>query len=519
MSEEMQGVSTLEQPTPTPATTSTASSEPEVEQMPPLDQIDVPSGGGDMMDEGPALRSGTVVTGVVVKIDSDGVLVDIGAKSEGLIRPNELSREPNQHPSEVVKIDEKIVVVVLEEMKDGTFLLSKKRADFEKAWDRVQAALKSGEVLNAKVIERVKGGLVVDLGVRGFVPASHVGNGKHKNLDKFMDVELPLKVLEVDRGARKVVVSHRLATEEEREAARVNLMTSLKEGDVKMGIVRRVTEYGAFVDLGGVDGLLHVSEMSWTRVKHPNDVVRTGQEVQVKILRIGSNEGRISLGMRQILPDPWDTVTEKFHIGDTVEGEITRPVPFGAFILLENGIEGIIPNSELSHRRILKSSDVVEAGQVIQVKVIDIRPDERRMTLSLRALLPRDAEPELRPGAGAPSAATDGSAPKKKKRRGRDDDEGGGGGDFRAYVNRGASDFGLSLGDVFGSMFDRNAKPAKREKRRPVEDEDEDLSDIDFDTEVTTEAEAAVDADVIASIAPEPVTTIADVIGADSVAE
>lgn len=488
MSEEMNGAANTVE---TSATTDAV-----LEQMPPLDEIDVPGGDGEGFEDSiRELRPGSVVKGTVVHIDSDGILVDVGTKSEGLIRPNEISREPVANLEEEFPVGSEILVVVLEEAKDGTLLLSKKRADFEKAWDRVQEALKTGETVMAKVTERVKGGLVVDLGIRGFVPASHVGNGKLKNLDKFVNTEIPLKVLEVDRGARKVVLSNRVATEEEREKQRQSTLSNLEEGQVRAGIVRRVTDYGAFVDLGGIDGLLHVSEMSWTRVKHPSDVVRVGQEIQVKILRLGSNEGRVSLGMRQILPDPWESVAEKYRQGDVVEGEITRPVPFGAFVLLEGGIEGIIPNSELSHRRVGKASDVVEPGQIVQVKVIDVRPDDRRLTLSLRALMPRDAEPEMRaPVAGGGAPSPESTAGKKRKKR-RDDDEGGGGGggDYRQYMGR--TDFGgLTLGDMFGDMFNKNkGAGGKREKRRRVEEEDDDLSDIDDEPLETPEAEEATE--------------------------
>ncbi len=496
MSEEMNDA-TLEAVAEVPVTTYAT----EVEQMPPLDEIEVPGGGGDGDFENSLreLRPGSVVKGTIVHIDSDGILVDVGTKSEGLIRPNEISREPIANLEEEFPVGSEISVVVLEEDKNGVIQLSKKRADFEKAWDRVQECLKSGETVMAKVSERVKGGLVVDLGIRGFVPASHVGNGKLKNLDKFVGTEIPLKVLEVDRGARKVVLSNRIATEQEREKQKAETLSALEEGQVRTGVVRRVTDYGAFVDLGGIDGLLHVSEMSWTRVKHPSDVVKVGQEVQVKILRLGSNEGRVSLGMRQILPDPWESVAEKYRQGDVVEGEVTRPVPFGAFVLLEGGIEGIIPNSELSHRRVARASDVVEAGQIVQVKVVDVRPDERRLTLSLRAMTTREAEPEPRvPAGGAPVG--EGAAPKKRKKRGREEDEGGGsgggGGDYRQYI-RSDQFGGLTLGDMFGDMFNKSKGGAKREKRRRVEEEDDDLSDIDGNEplEVMVEAEAEAEAE------------------------
>lgn len=515
-----------------------AAPEPEIEEMPPLDQIEVPGSGGDdrrgggggrgrggrggggrdnFDPGGRELNAGEVVTGTVVHIDHEGVLVDVGTKSEGLIRPNELSREPVQNMEDVVKVGDKVDVVVLDPAgRDGNLLLSKKRADFEKAWDRVQEALGDGRTMQAMVTDRVKGGLVVDLGIRGFVPASHVGNGKLKNLEKFVGQSVPLKVLEVDREHRKVVLSHRLATEEERAKQKEDTIGSLAEGQTRTGTVRRVTDYGAFVDLGGIDGLLHVSEMSWTRVKHPNDVVKVGDQIQVMILKLNLDQGRVSLGLRQILPDPWTTVAERYHVGDTVEGEVTRLVPFGAFVLLEGDVEGIIPNSELAHRRIAKPADVVESGQRVEVKVIDVRPEERRLTLSLRALQPRDAEPERRPAPAvgpdgvtpAPGATEDAGARRERRdrRRGRDDDGGtgtGGGGDYRQFLpSEGAR---VTIGDMFGDMLagrgsrsggGGGGRGAGR-RGRTQEEEDEDLSniddDIDLDTATTDDETAETD--------------------------
>jgi predicted RNA-binding protein with RPS1 domain len=522
-----------------------------MQQMPPLDEIEVPGGeekprrggrgGGGGGRDGfgggntlPDLRAGQVVQGTVVHIDREGVLVDIGMKSEGLIRPNELSREPVANVEDVVKPGDRIDVVVMEpDRNDGTILLSKKRADFEKAWDRVQEALGTGVSLQAMVSDRVKGGLVVDLGIRGFVPASHVGNGKLKNLEKFVGQSVPLKVLEVDRHNRKVVLSHRLATEEEREKEKQTTIQSLGEGQTRTGTVRRVTDYGAFVDLGGIDGLLHVSEMGWTRIKHPSDVVKVGQEVQVMILRLNLQEGRVSLGMRQILPDPWLDVAEKFHVNDVVEGEVTRLVPFGAFVLLEGGVEGIIPNSELAHRRIAKPADVVDAGQMVQVKVIDVRPEERRLTLSLRALQPREAGDDYRgpaaagprPAGGAPGAAPGAtteegagrSREKRDRRRGRGGDEEDFGGDFRQYMGGGGGGTGggVTLGDMFGELFSARggaaagggaAKKGGAKRRRDV-DEDEDFDpnsfEDDFDPNAPTDA-ADVDAEAAGVDAEAP---------------
>jgi 4-hydroxy-3-methylbut-2-enyl diphosphate reductase len=333
-----------------------------------------------------ALTEGQVVRGTVVHIDRDGVLVDVGTKSEGIIPPGELTRESGKRPEQIVHTGEEIDVFVLNTDDDeaGQLILSKKRADFEKAWDRVIEAQRQGETLHATVTERVKGGLVVDLGIRGFVPASHVGTGKVRNLEKYVGMDLPLKVIEVDRDRRKVVLSHRLATEQERQAARDETLATLAEGQVRAGVVRRITDYGAFVDIGGVDGLLHISEMSWTRIKHPNDVLKVGDEIQVMVLKTNLEQGRISLGLRQILPDPWTEAQERYHPGNLISGTVTRLVPFGAFVQLEGGLEGIVPNNELSIRRVNKPDDVVQVGDSVQVKILEIRPEERRMTLSIR---------------------------------------------------------------------------------------------------------------------------------------
>jgi len=331
------------------------------------------------------LSEGDVVPGTVVHIDREGVLVDIGQKSEGIIPPGELSRDAVISAEEVVQVGERISVYVLAtEDKDGNLILSKKRADFEKAWERVIEAYKEGKILNAMVTDRVKGGLVVDLGIRGFVPASHVGSGRVRNLEKYVGQSLPLKVIEVDRERRKVVLSHRQAVEEEKAAIRATTLASLQEGQVREGVVRRITEYGAFVDLGGIDGLLHVSEMSWTRINHPKEILKEGDRINVMILKVNLETNRISLGLRQILPDPWNEIESRYHVGDIIHGSVSRLVPFGAFVQLEDGIEGIIPNGELSQRRVSKPEDVVQVGDEVEVKVIDLRPDERRLTLSLK---------------------------------------------------------------------------------------------------------------------------------------
>jgi ribosomal protein S1 len=334
----------------------------------------------------PTLTEGDVVQGVVVHIDREGVLVDVGTKSEGIIRPNELSRDANVPAESVVSVGETISVYVMEaENQDGNLILSKKRADFEKAWERVQEAKDQNKTLTAMVTDRVKGGLVVDLGIRGFVPASHVGNGSLKNnLDKYVGQSIPLKVIEVDKERRKVVLSNRLAIEEERHSKKAETVASLQVGQIRRGIVRRLTNYGAFIDLGGIDGLLHISEMSWTRINHPQEMLKEGQEIDVMVLKMDLEAGRVSLGLRQILPDPWAGIDQVYQVGDVIVGTVTRIVPFGVFVQVEGGIEGIIPNAELSGRKGGKSSTNLTPGTEVEAKIIDLRPDERKMTLSIR---------------------------------------------------------------------------------------------------------------------------------------
>jgi ribosomal protein S1 len=376
-----------EEPVVEPAAEVKVEEAPAVEAAPPAKKEETASH-VDYGDTFKTLSEGDVVGGIVVHIDREGVLVDVGAKSEGIIRPHELSREMYANPEDIVQVGDEIEVYVMrsEGGGDENLQLSKKRADFEHAWNKVEEAHKEGKTINAMVSDRVKGGLVVDLGIRGFVPGSHVGSGKMKNLDKFVGQSLPLKVIEVDRERRKVVLSHRLATEEDRESQRADTLATLKEGDIRDGVVRRMTDYGAFIDLGGIDGLLHISEMSWTRINHPSEILKVGDKIQVMVLKLNLDQGRVSLGLRQILPDPWLEVARKYRVGDIIQGKISRLVPFGAFIQVEGGVEAIIPNAELAVKRVSKPEEVVEIGQDVEARVVDLRVEERRMTLSIRNL-------------------------------------------------------------------------------------------------------------------------------------
>jgi 4-hydroxy-3-methylbut-2-enyl diphosphate reductase len=339
----------------------------------------------EMEGEVSPLASGQIVEGLIVHIDEQGALVDVGTKSEGHISREELA-DGNTDEGKPLAIGDRIAVyVVRPEDEEGNPVLSKKRADYERVWRRVIQAHETGEVLTAMVVDRVKGGLVVDLGLRGFLPASHVRTRNVHALDRFIGQSLKVKIVEVDRARKRVVVSHKNAVEEERQKRRDRTLESLEENKIYRGVVRRITDYGAFVDLGGVDGLLHVTEMSWTRVNHPREVVQVGDKIDVMVLRYDREQNRISLGLKQILPDPWEEVPRNYKVGQIASGTVTRVVPFGAFVKLEGtGIEGIIPNAELPGERGRKAADVLTAGEKVDVKIVNIRPSERRMTLSLR---------------------------------------------------------------------------------------------------------------------------------------
>lgn len=339
-----------------------------------------------------ALKAGSIVTGTVERIDEHGALVNVGAKSEGLIPPEELGARRG----ETIKVGDEISVYVVDNgSRDGNIILSKKKADYERAWNDIIKAFENNETLSAMVIDRVKGGLVVDLGMRGFLPASHVATKNVNALDRFVGQSIRLKVIEVDRNRKRVVVSQKQAVEEEKKVRREQTIATLEEGQIRRGVVRRVTDYGAFVDLGGIDGLLHVTEMSWGRVNHPSDIVKPGQKIDVMVLKFDAENEKISLGLKQILPDPWQHIDEFYSVGDEVDGTVTRLVPFGAFIALDHGIEGIIPNAELADHRIRKPDDVVAVNQRVRVKIINLRPSERRMTLSLRQVAVGNEEEDL----------------------------------------------------------------------------------------------------------------------------
>lgn len=339
----------------------------------------------DLASNPQELHRGDIITGTVVQVNDNEVMVDVGSKSEGIIPLNELSHRSIDNPSDVVAVGDQIQVFVLRvENEEGHPVLSKRRADREVTWETLEKAFKTGEELRAPVIEVVKGGLLVDIGVRGFVPASLVERGYVEDLNQYLNKELRLRVIELDRSKNKVVLSQKVILDEEYEKLREATWASLAEGQVIKGIVRRLTNFGAFVDIGGIDGLLHVSELSWGRVEHPRDVLSEGQEIEVKVLGIDREAEKVSLGLKQLLPNPWDTAEERYPVGEIVQGKVLRIASFGAFVEVEPGIEGLVHISQLANHHVEKTEDVVSIGEEIPVKILGVDQAAHRMSLSLK---------------------------------------------------------------------------------------------------------------------------------------
>ena len=328
---------------------------------------------------------GDLVSGTVVKIEHDEVLVDIGFKSEGVIPVRELSIRKDADPSELVSLGDPIEALVLQkEDKDGRLVLSKKRAEYERAWNRVEEKYHTQENVEGEVIEVVKGGLILDIGLRGFLPASLVDLRRVKDLSSYLHTRIEARVIEMDRNRNNVVLSRRVVLEESRKAERAQILSKLKAGMRLTGTVSSIVDFGAFVDLGGIDGLVHISELSWNHVNHPSEVVKVGQEITVEVLDVDLNRERISLGLKQTTEDPWRTLVKEYPVSSIVEGTVTKIVPFGVFVDLGNGIEGLVHISEMAHVHVDHPSQVTRVGAKVHVKVKEIDVDRRRISLSMK---------------------------------------------------------------------------------------------------------------------------------------
>ncbi len=352
-------------------------------------------------------KEGDIVEGTVVTVDGDGAMLDIGYKSEGIIPTEELSIRNNVNPGEVVQVGERIEALVLnKEDEEGRLILSKKRAQYERAWDRIQQITNEGGTVRGPVIEVVKGGLIVDIGLRGFLPASLVELRRVRDLDPYVGQEIEAKVIELDRNRNNVVLSRRAYLEEEQAEQRQAFLDQLAVGEVRQGVVSSVVAFGAFVDLGGMDGLVHVSELSWQHVNHPGEVVKVGDEVTVKVLEVDLDRERISLSIKQTLEDPWVTFIRENSVGSVVEGVVTKTVPFGAFVSVGDGVEGLVHVSEIAIHRVESPELELSIGQRVQVKVTEMEEERRRVSLSIKQALPDWSERREPPAAAAAAAPT-----------------------------------------------------------------------------------------------------------------
>ncbi len=331
------------------------------------------------------VEDGQSVHGTVVKIDRDEVLLDIGYKSEGVIPSRELSIRHDVDPNEIVKLGERVEALVLQkEDKEGRLILSKKRAQYERAWGDIEKKKEADEMVEGLVIEVVKGGLIVDIGLRGFLPASLVELRRVRDLQPYVGKVLQAKIIELDKNRNNVVLSRRAFLEETQKEARDGFLSNLKVGDVREGVVSSVVAFGAFVDLGGMDGLIHVSELSWNHVDHPNDEVKVGDPVTVKVLDIDYDRERISLSRKQTQKDPWEVFASSHEVGQLVYGRVTKLVPFGGFVQVGEGIEGLVHISEMSTQHVDAPEQVVTPGEELWVKIIDLDVPRRRISLSIK---------------------------------------------------------------------------------------------------------------------------------------
>jgi len=417
---------------------------------------------------------GDIVEGVVVKVDPEEVLLDIGYKSEGVIPSRELSIKHDIDPFEVVQVGDVIEALVLQkEDKDGRLVLSKKRAQYERAWGKIEEIYQNDSTVTGTVIEVVKGGLIVDIGLRGFLPASLVEMRRVRDLHPFVGRELEAKVIELDKNRNNVVLSRRKFLEETQSEFRREFLETLQKGEVRKGTVSSIVQFGAFVDLGGVDGLVHVSELSWKHIDHPSEVVDVGDEVEVEVLDVDLDRERVSLSLKATQEDPWRQFARQHYVGEYITGKVTKLVPFGAFVKVAEGIEGLVHISELAEAHVELPEQVVKVNDTITVRIIDIDDIRRRISLSLKQAVkagygeePDIAEEQQEEAAAAPSQApqpssTMGAALEDALRQRSGADDAGSG--------------GLSLTDVIADLQSQTgSSSAGDDVVDDVDDEDDD---------------------------------------------
>ena len=391
------------------------------------------------LDSIETVKVGDVVKGEVLAIDDDRQAI-VGIKDagvEGVVPAKELSTKPVEDINDAVKVGDELDLVVISKIgndkENGSYLLSHRRLEARKVWDDIQKKFDDGETITAKVTQAVKGGLVVDAGVRGFVPASMITDHYVEDLNQFKGQELEFKIIEIEPSENRLILSHKEIVKAEHEKAAEKIFAELQPGDIVEGKVARMTNFGAFIDLGGVDGLVHVSEISYDHVDKPSDVLSAGQDVKVKVLSVDSDRERISLSIKQTLPGPWDDIEEKAPAGSVLTGTVKRLTSFGAFVEVFPGVEGLVHISQISHKHIATPADVLKPGQEVKVKVLNVDPERQRLGLSMKAL--------------------------EERSKGEDNDNRRGGRRPRRNNNRNAmnnapeEETGFSMGDLIGDKL------------------------------------------------------------------
>jgi len=342
-------------------------------------------------------NKGDIIEGTIVRIDRNEVMVDVGFKSEGVIPSRELSVRKSVNPKDLVNEGDKIQALVLDKEDDeGRLILSVKRAIYEKAWGDIQEISDNDKSVKGTVIESVKGGLIVDIGVRGFLPASLIDVRRVKELTSYIGEEIEAKILELDRQRNNIVLSRKAHLEQEQSGERQSFLENLEVGNIKEGKISSIVNFGAFVDIGGMDGLVHVSELSWRHVENPNEIVNVGDIVKVKVLEIDNDKERISLSIKQVTEDPWLDFELQYKQDDIVDGDVTKVVPFGAFVTIGKGVEGLVHVSEISVDKVDSPELALAIGQKVKIKITELDIPKRRVNLSMKQADPEWKDVEVK---------------------------------------------------------------------------------------------------------------------------
>ncbi|WP_040758181.1 30S ribosomal protein S1 [Sporosarcina newyorkensis] len=345
------------------------------------------------MDEVKEYREGDHVTGIVTKVEEKSVTVEIaGAPFDGVIPISELSSLHIEKAADAVEVGDELKLAITK-VEDDAYVLSKRQVDAENAWDSLKEQFENGEIIETEVKDVVKGGLVVDLGVRGFIPASLVEDHFVESFEDYKGRTMTFKIVEMDQEKNRLILSHRAVVQEQNDKKKEEALSSIQEGDVLDGTVQRIASFGAFVDIGGVDGLVHISQISHGHIESVSDVLKEGDEIKVRVLSVDRDAERVSLSIKDTLPGPWENVAEKAPIGSVLEGTVKRLVAYGAFVEIFPGVEGLVHISRIAHTHIGTPHEVLEEGQTVQVKVLDVNPEEKRISLSIKDLLEKEDDP------------------------------------------------------------------------------------------------------------------------------